>query len=236
VDARIKNEITKKWDEVLDHEYDLVEAAQNSRSSDDAIFVDVGCGALGLLGRKPGRLAALQAQSLGIDIDQEALARNPYITYRACASCYSLPLKDNSVDVVACRWLFEHLESPDKAIREFGRVLKKGGILYIKTPNLWNYSMLFSQVTPTFVHNMFRSMSGYRDNIPTFYRANTKKKLAELASQCGFEVSHLETYSYSYMYYAFNKEVFHAMRGVSRMMGKISNNMQQTLFCVLRKV
>jgi SAM-dependent methyltransferase len=236
VDARIKSEIKNKWEEVLDHEYDLVESAHTSTGTNGGIFVDVGCGALGLLGRKGDRLAALQANSLGIDIDQEALAKNPYVTFRACASCYSLPLQDNSVDVVVCRWLFEHLETPEKAIREFGRVLKKGGVLYIKTPNLWNYSMLFSYATPTFVHNMFRSMSGYRDNIPTFYRANTKKKLTELANQCGFEVNHLETYSYSYMYYAFNKEVFHAMRGVSRMMGKVSNNLQQTLFCVLRKV
>jgi len=235
MDARVREEVNKVWDEVLNYEYFLLEDIQTSVKSEPCILVDIGCGSKGILGRKGNRLAGLQAQSLGIDVDLEALARNPNIKRRACASCYSLPLSDNSVDIIVSRWVFEHLEAPERALGEFARVLKKGGCVYLKTPNLWNYSMILSWATPVGFHNRFARLSHKADNTPTFYRANTKRRLRELAASAGFVVRHLETYSYSYTYYSFNKELFLTMRGLSRLAGKIIPNLRQTLFCTLQK-
>jgi ubiquinone/menaquinone biosynthesis C-methylase UbiE len=235
MDPRIRSEVHRHWDDVLDREYHLVEDAVKTLNGRCCRFVDVGCGSRGLLGRKGDRLAALKSESWGIDVDHHALAENRDVAHRATASCYSLPFKSDSVDVIACRWVFEHLEFPEQAMAEFSRVLRTGGVLYIKTPNLFNYSMLLSWATPVVFHNLLRSANGHADNIPTFYRANTKKKLSELAHRSGFTVSHLEAYSYSYMYYSFNKELFLTMRTLSRLVGGITDNAHQTLLGVFKK-
>jgi ubiquinone/menaquinone biosynthesis C-methylase UbiE len=131
--------------------------------------------------------------------------------------------------------MLEHLETPEKALREFSRVLKKGGFLYIKTSNLQNYAMMVSWATPTAFHHFFRSAAGHHKNTPTFYRANTKRKLTELAVNSGFSVRRLESYSYSFMYYTFNKELFLLMRAISKLVGKVTDGMRLMLCCVLEK-
>jgi SAM-dependent methyltransferase len=235
MDARIKSEVLQHRAAVLDREFTLVEQAQKSLNGSCRRFVDIGCGPYGLLGRAGDRLASLKPNSIGIDLDQAALRENPNIAHRVCASCYSLPLESNSVDLIVCRWVFEHLEHPERALAEFSRVLRKGGVVYIKTPNLWNYGMLISWATPTVLHNAFLNATGFGDNTPTFYRANTKRKLAELAEKGGFKVRNLESRSGSYMYYAFNKELFLTMRGLSRLMRKATDSGQLLLMCVLEK-
>lgn len=236
MDARIRDVVRRVWDDTLDYEYHILEDLWTSLGHERCILVDIGCGSRGLLGRKGDRLASLQANSLGIDIDREALANNGDVAHRVCASCYSLPLESHSVDLIVCRWMLEHIEAPVEVMREFARILKKGGGLYIKTTNLWNYTMMLSWLTPTVFHNFLRSANGVPENTPTFYRANTKRTLRALARSSGLAVRRLESYSYSYMYYAFNKELFLTMRGLSKLVGRVTDSMQQTLFCVLEKV
>src|SRR4029078_2752825 len=148
----------------------------------------------------------------------------------------SLPLRSGSVDIIVSRWMFEHLAAPDRVLREFARVLRPGGFLYIKTPNLWNYAMMVSRATPTAVHNLFRSTAGHGENIPTVYRANTRRQLARLAKDTGFEIRRFQLHSYSYTYYMFNRELFLLMRAFSRIAGRLSDKVQLMLCCVLQKV
>ncbi|HXP87600.1 MAG TPA: methyltransferase domain-containing protein [Bryobacteraceae bacterium] len=235
MDARIRNEVLKHRAEVLDREYALMEQVQKSLNGTCRRFVDIGCGPFGLLGRMGDRLANLKPNSIGIDLDRAALRNNENITHRICASCYSLPLESNSVDLIVCRWVFEHLEHPEQALKEFSRVLRKGGIVYVKTPNLWNYGMLISWATPTALHNAFLTATGFGENTPTFYRANTRRKLVELAANTGFKVRNLESRSGSYVYFAFNKELFLIMRSLSRLVSKATSATQLLLMCVLEK-
>lgn len=236
MDVRIQDEVNQTWDGVFDYEYSIVEGIHQSLGNNGCRLVDIGCGSNGLLGRNRQRLVALQPRSLGIDMDEKALASNSAIAHRICASCYSLPLQSNSVDIIVCRWTFEHLETPELAMREFARVLKKGGALYIKTSNLWNYTMMVSRATPTVVHNLFLTATGQRKNTETFYRANTKRKLVKLATASGFAVRRLETYPYSYMYYSFHQKCFLTMRSISKLVGRITPNMHLMLCCVLEKL
>jgi len=235
MDRRVSGDVSRIRDEVLEHEYAVIERLRRGTGGRSRL-VDVGCGSLGLLGRKNGRLVDLQADAVGIDIDRQSLATNRNVGHRLCASCYSLPLQDNSVDIVVCRWVFEHLESPEKAMQEFARVLRKGGFLYVKTPNLLNYAMLISWLTPTAFHNAFLTTSGMRENTPTFYRANTAQTLKRLAANTGFTVNSLERRPYSFMYYAFNREMFLLMRSLSRLIRTVTDRLQLMLLCVLEKV
>ena len=50
----------------------------------------------------------------------------------------SLPYSDNSFDYLICLDGIEHTENPFNAIREFGRILKKGGKIFISLPNFLN--------------------------------------------------------------------------------------------------
>jgi SAM-dependent methyltransferase len=46
----------------------------------------------------------------------------------------NIPLSDGAVDAILCTEVFEHIPDPIKAIREFSRLLKPGGLLIITAP------------------------------------------------------------------------------------------------------
>jgi len=50
-----------------------------------------------------------------------------------------LKLEGNSVDCIICTGTFEHIHSPEIALREFYRVLKEGGIIHIEVPFMQPY-------------------------------------------------------------------------------------------------
>jgi len=45
-----------------------------------------------------------------------------------------IPVPDKSFDVILCTEVLEHVPEPIKAIKEFSRILKKGGRLYLTAP------------------------------------------------------------------------------------------------------
>ena len=49
-------------------------------------------------------------------------------------SVYELPFKDNEFEIVLCMVVMEHLENPQKAIKEMHRVLKPGGKILVSVP------------------------------------------------------------------------------------------------------
>lgn len=55
---------------------------------------------------------------------------------------HDLPLADSSVDAIICSAVLEHVEEPQRAVREVYRVLKPGGYCYIYVPFLFYYHPL----------------------------------------------------------------------------------------------
>ncbi len=99
-----------------------------------ASILDVGCGsgsALPLLDRR------FAPQTLiGIDPDTEMIARASARAARCrctvelrVGDAASLDLPDCSLDLIFCHQTFHHIRDPDRAAREFHRVLKAGGVL-----------------------------------------------------------------------------------------------------------
>jgi len=103
--------------------------------SKNAKILDAGC-AFGDL------LALLDENNFttyGIDISQYALNRAKKITKAQLILGNlnkKLPYKDNFFDAVFVLDVIEHLESPYQFLLEMQRVLKKGGILFVQTPNI----------------------------------------------------------------------------------------------------
>jgi len=57
-----------------------------------------------------------------------------------------LPFKENSVDTIILGGVIEHLENPNSALREMNRILKKGGVLLMETPNPYFFPVMFSDM------------------------------------------------------------------------------------------
>jgi len=97
-------------------------------------IVDVGCGTGRFISNYPSIIK-------GIDQNQESVEtclKKGYDVVKADVT--KLPFEDNSFDGVHCSHVIEHLQHKEayKLLSELLRVLKKDGILVIRTPILYN--------------------------------------------------------------------------------------------------
>lgn len=90
---------------------------------------------------KPERL-------IGMDVDPEMVNAGRLETEKhqvsaefLCCSCAKIELEDSSVDLLFCHQTFHHVVDQERAIKEFYRVLKPGGLL------------LFAESTRRYIHS-----------------------------------------------------------------------------------
>lgn len=103
--------------------------------------LDCGCGA-GSITRDiaariaPGKVTGLDFNSAQVEIATRdaAVQGVANVAFRQ-GSAYELPFGDASFDAVFSHALIEHLREPDRAMAEFMRVLKPGGVLGVCTPD-----------------------------------------------------------------------------------------------------
>ena len=110
----------------------------------------------------------------------------------------AFPLDDESYDAVVCDFVLEHIRQPAQTLGEIRRVLKPGGALVFRAPNLWNYVGLVASVTPHWFHrllaNRLRNLPPEAAQpYPTFYRMNTRRRLRRLLADAGFVEERLWT-------------------------------------------
>ena len=110
------------------------------------VVADVGCGFGRSLGKLHQRFAPQRL--IGMDIDPEMLRESAKevaaLNLKAefiCCSSSNIKLEDNSVDLLFCHQTFHHLIDQERAIAEFYRVLKPGGVL------------LFAESTRRYIHS-----------------------------------------------------------------------------------
>lgn len=97
-------------------------------------ILDVGCGEGITLGKIVTRFPA--ANVVGVDMEPENIQIcKTYGLKVVEGSAYSLPFQDGTVDCVVLSEVIEHLDSPEKCVREISRVLAKGGRLIVVFPN-----------------------------------------------------------------------------------------------------
>lgn len=103
------------------------------------LVLDVGCGPGSITAGIAQRVASVHAIDSGKSQIEVARKRAEHeriqnIEFRT-GSCYQLPYDDESFDRVFSHALMEHLAQPLKALAEFRRVLKPGGILGVCSPD-----------------------------------------------------------------------------------------------------
>ena len=121
-----------------------LETLFEDRQSIDTI-VDLGCGYGGFSSALGDVLGADRVY--GVDTDEEKRAEaqlRGLETFDLDVESDSLPFDDDSVDLVICFGLLEHLRYYDRPLTEINRVLREEGWLWLAVPNLSGWTNRFA--------------------------------------------------------------------------------------------
>lgn len=96
--------------------------------------LDAGIGGNSLLENSP-----TGKELYGIDISESfvKMAKDKGFNVKK-ADCRKLPFRNEFFDNVYSSHVIEHIPDPENAVAEFKRVLKKGGTLFVRVPNVMN--------------------------------------------------------------------------------------------------
>lgn len=110
------------------------------------VILDIGCGT-----GATARMLKEHGEVVGLDFSQLALnaCESRGITNLIHGSATSIPLADNSVDVIVATDILEHLDGDELALAEFRRILKPGGLAIISVPA---YEFLWSDHDEALMH------------------------------------------------------------------------------------
>lgn len=109
---------------------------------------------------------------IGIDISPEQLQNNDTIHKKIVGDIQTYNLPANNFDAIICWNVLEHIDQPEKALRNFINGLKVEGILILALPNVHSLKGLVTRCTPFAFHKWFRkNVLGYKkEPFPTFFR------------------------------------------------------------------
>jgi len=186
IDEKFYGKYGDHWDDDLFRDYLL------KRLESDFVCMDYGAGRGKL---KQVNIKGIVNKVVGVDID-EAVNDNPNIEEAKLLdiSDLKIPYEDSMFDLVFSDNVFEHVEYPEKVLREIYRVLKPGGIFIAKTPNKYHYMPIVARLTPLSFHKYYNQLRGRNitDTFPTFYRCNSKYDVKYYSSKAGFSSATLE--------------------------------------------
>ena len=171
-------------------------------SRPEHVVLDAGCGS----GRVfQHRLAGHVRRVVGVDVTDEP-RDNLNIDDALKGDLRRLPVRNDTFDMAIVSHVAEHLTEPEPVFRELARVLRPGGRLLLLTPNRWHYVPVFARLFPQRIHVMFNNWRGIdtRDIFPTAYRANTARRLRQLAEGAGLGVDRLDRSETEPEYLAFH--------------------------------
>lgn len=123
------------------------------------------------------------AEVIGCDVDPVVLTNPSLDRAFLIDQAGHLDLEDNSVDLILCDFVLEHIPDPQGFATEVGRVLKPGGWFCARTPNKWGYIAMSSRIIPERLHDfVLRLVQPNRkkeDTFPTNYKINTMADLRQ---------------------------------------------------------
>jgi SAM-dependent methyltransferase len=137
--------------------------------------LDIGCSS----GVITALIAATAASTVGIDVDEPALARAsaeadpPRLEFRKM-SAVSLDFPNESFDVVVCNQMYYWLEDPSRLMAEIARVLARGGVCVFTTVNkykLWEaqYRLPLLSVMPRALADVCVRLAGKGERFGCHY-------------------------------------------------------------------
>lgn len=149
--------------------------------------LEVACGRGGFV----GKLARTAALACGVDFSFAAVSighqrwQAPGAGLPAAfiqGDAHALPFPDNFFDVLVSCETIEHLPHPLQGLREFNRVTRPGGTLFLTTPNYFNFMGLY-EIYSKFRHP-HRAPDQPFDRIQVFFQTRG------LLRQAGWKILH----------------------------------------------
>lgn len=183
-DTKFYSSYSGNWDD------DLFRKNILDKLDNEMIMLDIGAGA-GII--KAMNFRGLSKKVIGLDPDPR-VTQNPYLDEGYEGFGENLPFDNEIFDIVIMDNVAEHLANPLKVFEEINRVLKPGGILLFKTPNIYHYMPLISIITPTSFHKFINKIRGREseDTFPTQYKVNSEKQICEIANKTNFVKTKIE--------------------------------------------
>jgi len=149
----------------------------------DPIVLDAGCGNGNYIVDENRKDIAW---AVGVDASKNATLKNICLDEIKITNLENLPFESNHFDAVISLWVLEHLENPQKVINEISRVLKPGGYFLFATPNknFLPIKIMFLLNNKKLGNILNRRLFGRKeeDVFPTYYLANTIKKLRKMTN------------------------------------------------------
>ncbi len=113
----------------------LLAESNTAARFEPAVCLDIGCSS-GLI---TSQLASLCDQMIGMDYDNIALhLAPPFVRERVSllrGDAMSMPFPDQSIDLVLCAQVYEHVPDDVRLFEEIYRVLRPGGVVFFSGPN-----------------------------------------------------------------------------------------------------
>ena len=142
----------------------IANAHFNGRS--DLKLLEAGCGSATHF-----KIAGI-VKSVGIDISQQQLDRNPVIQEKILGDIQTHPLPADEFDVIICWDVLEHLPRPQEALANMCKAVRPGGLILMGFPHAASFKGIVTKSTPYWFHRLFyRYFLKYKSSpFPTFMR------------------------------------------------------------------
>jgi SAM-dependent methyltransferase len=168
----------------------------NSLLQPSHVVVDFGCGRGGgeedlVPFRKNLRVLRGHVKKvIGLDVDAAGRQNLLIDEFKLLPTDGRWPVENTSVDLVYSDFVIEHLLNPDVFFQEAQRVLKTGGYICLRTPNVLGYVGIVASLVPRSLQaRVLRKAQPDRlaeDVFPAVYRCNTIMALKKQLSTNGF--------------------------------------------------
>lgn len=89
---------------------------------------------------------------IGLDVSERQLQLNEKLAERHLGDVQSYVFPPNCFDMIVCWNVLEHLQEPEKALRNFATWLAPGGIMILALPNVLSTSGLATKFSPHWLH------------------------------------------------------------------------------------
>ncbi len=148
-------------------------------------LLDLGCGG-GALGRLlAGRFRIIVGVEFSPVGSASARAAGTRVI-RADLNCPPLPVRDGSMDALACLDVIEHVLDPYGLLGEIARILRPGGSAIVTSPNIQYWGHIWSIIRGRFPRTS-TDLEGYDGGHLHYF---TFRDLETLAAAAGLEVVH----------------------------------------------
>lgn len=171
-----------------------------------------------------------KARLVGIDISEKQLERNTVLHEKIAGDIQTYPLGEEKYDAIISWDVLEHLETPQLAVDNFIRAVRKGGLIILGMPNVRALKGLVTKLTPYGFHVWYHRTiygdknAGINDHGPFKTYLDTfiaPDNLTRYAATKGMSVAYLRYWGQEGEAFVGNNSLMRALWGTTKAAAKV---------------